>query len=285
MNETKTEVEIKVPEIEFLHAEDGLDFHWWHKNKTPYHAHTYYEIVVMESGPVTHFCNGVKYTMQKADAFIMKPKDRHVFMAAPTSSQMNFSVTEVQMRMLCAFISPDFFDTLNENAPNLIHLSETELDYVRLLASQINLHLQSANAQQNNTLIKCIVINLLLAFNRFWLLQSSKVTALPDWLLKFLDVLRSPEVFNKPLEELYRLAPYSQTMLNRYFNQYMGTTLIGHVKKLKMDYAVQLLLHSNYPVSQIASQVSYSTSHFIHEFKNTYGLSPSTYRNLLNKTK
>lgn len=94
----KKMTEKKIPEIEFLNAESGVDFHWWYKNETPLHSHTYYEIIVIADGPVAQLCNDLKYNMNKRDLFIMKPNDVHKFFASPYSSQLNFSITPKELK-------------------------------------------------------------------------------------------------------------------------------------------------------------------------------------------
>lgn len=283
MNKQFGEPEIKTPEIEFYNPESGVDFHWWHKNRTPYHSHTYYEITVMTKGNVTQICNSVKYSMEKYDVFILKPGDEHIFLPSPTGAHLNFSITTEELAKLCESVSPSLFSQINEKAPMKIKYLPIEFDYCLFLSNQINLRHDGEQNENNALLIKCVITNILLSFKRFVDIQSAKSTAKPEWLVTFLDKLNSPQVFNQPLEQLYPLAPYSQTMLNIYFKQYVGTTLISYVRKLKMDYAMQLLSHSNYTITQIAVKVNYSPSHFTHEFTKENGMSPVEFRDKLNK--
>ncbi len=279
----KSPIEIKVPEIEFFNAALGVDFHWWHNNKTPYHSHTYYEIAVMKSGSVTHICNGKKSIIKKLDVFILKPGDKHMFLASANSSHLTFSITEQELSVLCAFISETLLSEIKQEAPRQICINEAQLEYILFLANQVNLRNDERHLQSNGVLIKSMILNLLLEFNRCFKLQNKNHSNFPEWLVDFLKEIRTPEIFNRPLDELYRLSHYSQTMLNQYFRQYMGTTLIAYIKKLKMSHATQLLLHSNYTISKIAEEINYTPSHFIHEFKRINGISPTKYREKLHK--
>ncbi len=281
--QNNTSNKIRTPEIEFATPEAGVDFHWWHKNKTPLHSHTYYEIVIIVSENVTQICNDIQYRMEKYDVFILRPGDEHIFLAGKNSSHLNFSIVTEELSKICDLISPSLFAKINEHAPMKIKYTPLEFDYCLFLINQINLSKDGKNNESNNSLIKCIITNIMLAFNRYFEIQTDKKTAIPDWLVSFLDKLNSPEVFNQPLKQLYRLAPYSQTMLNIYFKQYVGLTLIAYIKKLKMEYAMQLLSHSNYTISQIAIKINYSTSHFTHEFTQETGTSPTKYREKLNR--
>ena len=108
---------------------------------------------------------------------------------------------------------------------------------------------------------------------------------MPLWLNNYLNLLALPENIGKKISDLHRIAPYSQPMLSVYFKKYLNTTLVAYMRRLRLDYATQLLIRSNYPISLIADKVSYSTSHFIHEFTSQYGISPAEYRNKLNKNR
>lgn len=273
--------DIRTPTSEKLSS--GVSFHWWHKNKVPYHTHTFYEMMIIASGPVGHICNGVKYTMEKGDAFIVKPGDTHFFLSSSNTAHINLSATCEEFKKLCDTINPNLYDFLNLHAPKKIKLSKVELEYFLSLVNNVNLGTQDSDIVINTAAIKCAIINLLFIFNRILEIESAQSNTIPEWMVNFLNEINKPEVFNLPLDHLYKLAPYSQTMLNIHFKQYTGETLIHHIKKLKMDYAVQLLSYSNHNIAQIANELNYSSSHFIHEFKNNFGMSPAQYRNKLHK--
>lgn len=278
----KKMTEKKIPEIEFLNAESGVDFHWWYKNETPLHSHTYYEIIVIADGPVAQLCNDLKYNMNKRDLFIMKPNDVHKFFASPYSSQLNFSITPKELKKMCHTIHPDLYGTIKNNTPKLINLSEEEFNYCLYLSSTIN-DANNEESAQNTILIKQQIYNLILAFNRI-LSEKNPINAFPDWLTDFIHTINSPEYFEKKVQDLYALAPYSQSILNRYFRKYLGTTLVDYMKKIKIDYAEKLLVQSDYSIAQIADKISYTTSYFINTFKNIHHCSPAKYRNRIKKT-
>lgn len=101
----------------------------------------------------------------------------------------------------------------------------------------------------------------------------------PDWFEIFLEKIHLPEYFLSPMSEIYKLAPYSQPMLNSYFNRFMGETLVSYITKMKINYACNLLRFSELTVVDIASKTKYSSlSHFNHIFKKQIGMTPSEYR-------
>ncbi len=280
----KHTAEIKKPSIEFINAESGVDFHWWQKNATPLHSHTYYEIVVIYEGPVTQICNDKKYAMEKGDIFLLKPGDVHMFLASPTSSQLNFSIVKNEFRKICNNTEPTLFDKINEQSPIKIKISDAELNYIVELADKIKIGNPEQSKTPYNTMIKNIIFNLVNSIYNHFEIESLN-NDLPTWMVDYINVLSKPENIGKKIADIYDLAPYSQSMLNIYFKKYLNKTLVAYMRQLRLDYGAKLLIHSNYPISLIANKISYTTSHFIHEFSSLYGTSPAEYRNKLNKNR
>jgi AraC-like DNA-binding protein len=101
----------------------------------------------------------------------------------------------------------------------------------------------------------------------------------PEWIVEFLELLKNPNVFTLKLKDIYPLAPYSQSMLNIYFNKYMGMTLITHITNLKISYACNLLRYTDASTLDISSQLAYdSLSHFNRIFKKITGKTPIEYK-------
>ncbi len=280
----KNVAEIKNPSIEFINAESGVDFHWWQKNATPLHSHTYYEIVVIYEGPVTHICNDKKYTMEKGDICLLKPGDVHMFLASPASSQLNFSIVKNEFKKICANTEPALFDKINAEAPISIKISGAELNYIVELADKIKIGSSEQSKTQYNVTIKNIVFNLVNSIYNHFEIESSN-NDLPTWMADYINVISMPENIGKKIADIYDLAPYSQSMLNIYFKKYLNKTLVAYMRQLRLDHAAKLLIHSNYPISLIANKISYTTSHFIHEFSAAYGIPPAEYRNKINKNR
>ncbi len=284
-SDMKNKTEVKKPDIKFINAESGVDFHWWQKNATPLHSHTYYEIVVIYEGPVTQFCNDVKYTMVKGDIFLLKPGDVHIFLASQTSSQLNFSIVKSKFKKICDNIEPSLFDKINEKSPILAKASNAEFNFIVECADRIKIGDSEQKKQRNDIIIKQIVSNVVCFIYNFLENENQNKNELPLWLSNYLNSLAMPENIGKRISELYGIAPYSQPMLSVYFKKYLNTTLVAYMQRLRLDYATNLLIHSNYPISLIANKISYTTGHFIHEFSSLYGMSPAEYRNKLNKNR
>ena len=137
------------------------------------------------------------------------------------------------------------------------------------------------HSQNLHAMVKSIILKLLIFLvDKLESIEMfSKHQNRPDWLNHFLTTLNDPNVFTMKLKDIYPLAPYSQSMLNSYFNKYVGTTLIAYITTLKISYACTLLRHTDSSPLEISNKLAYdSLSHFNRVFKRITGTSPIAYR-------
>lgn len=65
----------------------------------------------------------------------------------------------------------------------------------------------------------------------------------------------------------------------RLFKKYAGYTIIEYIRMKKIEYAADLLSHSDKKILEIASMLGYGGfSHFNHLFKRYTGIPPTQYR-------
>ena len=73
---------------------------------------------------------------------------------------------------------------------------------------------------------------------------------------------------------------YSTSFIARYFKKKSGMTINEYLKKLRMEKARHLLLHTEMRIEDIAASVGFSdTNYFIYFFSTYYGKPPKKYRN------
>src|SRR5688572_487062 len=81
-------------------------------------------------------------------------------------------------------------------------------------------------------------------------------------------------------EELARLVNLSASRLRHLFKAETGTTPAQYLKSVRMREAQKLLMTTFLSVKEIMHRVGITDeSHFGHEFRKTYGLAPSKFRN------
>jgi two-component system response regulator YesN len=74
----------------------------------------------------------------------------------------------------------------------------------------------------------------------------------------------------------------SSTQLNYLFKSKFGVTASQYLKSLRMEKARELLETTHLSVKEVAAKVGLNdASHFVRDFKTTYGMTPKQFRNSL----
>ena len=81
------------------------------------------------------------------------------------------------------------------------------------------------------------------------------------------------------LKELSRLLGYSEKYASDLFRRYMGCPFSTHLKQLRLNKAISMLLEERHTLTKIAESVGFSDAFaFSHFFKRDVGCSPTEYR-------
>lgn len=105
-------------------------------------------------------------------------------------------------------------------------------------------------------------------------------TVVPLGLLRVRQYLDADFRRIPPLDELAELAAMSRSHLCHRFRECFGSTISGYVIRKRMAAAQRLLFEIHLRPGEIAEAVGYpDVFQFSKQFKKTYGMSPSEYRN------
>ena len=81
------------------------------------------------------------------------------------------------------------------------------------------------------------------------------------------------------LEELASVACFSPYHFHRIFRGMVGETLAGHIRRLRLERAAQVLQQSNRTITNLAFEAGYETvESFSRAFKDRFGVVPSEYK-------
>ncbi|MBR3068483.1 MAG: helix-turn-helix transcriptional regulator, partial [Lachnospiraceae bacterium] len=97
--------------------------------------------------------------------------------------------------------------------------------------------------------------------------------------------IRSHYTENIKLEEVAKRAYMTPSAYSRKFKNLYGVTFSGFLSGLRMQHALDMLMGSDLPVTEIALRSGYNTvSHFNKVFREFYGKSPRAYKEELRST-
>lgn len=81
------------------------------------------------------------------------------------------------------------------------------------------------------------------------------------------------------LDDLAKQAHINRVTLNKLFQEQCGFTAIAYLVHYRLEIAIDLLVHTNMHISGIAEAIGFQyDTYFMKKFKQTYGLSPTKYR-------
>ena len=97
----------------------------------------------------------------------------------------------------------------------------------------------------------------------------------PPILLDTLKKLRSPELFTQKVSAIVSQTNYSHSQFLKIFKQYTGISIVQYLNRIRIDYAAELLRHTDDTVLSVCEKSGYdSLSFFIKSFKAQYGKTP-----------
>ena len=243
------------------------------------HNHTFWEIVIVLSGNITHVINGKARTNSAGSVTFLRPlKDSHYFLKTPddntTYRHRDIYVSVSDMDKWCGYLSDTLYKELYEpEEPYSFSIQSVLINYIE--SSFLS---PDFEFKHNPTIFKNVqfstVINLL---THMQVVQMPE--ALPQWLKTLIQTLSNPANFSTPVETLTHDIPYSHCHICREFKKYIGQTVANYFIKQKISYASYLLVNTNLRIIDIANTVGYdSPKNFINQFTKLFKVSPSEWR-------
>ena len=241
------------------------------------HTHNYYEILIVTAGEYIHYINGKTFSLKEGDAYLIRPTDSHKILPSlngQSARHINLLVQKPFARKL--------FNLYEENLDETLTDAKDELSFT-LSAGTLSKLINSCLAMQSETVpyekkvLQCkIIVSRII--NTFLEQKFPLVSAYPKWFSELLLLLNDPKL-DLRAEEISNTTPYSYSRLARIFKKIMGISIVDYQRKIKMNFAAELLKTTDNSVLEIVYELGYnSVSYFNHTFRDYFGVSPSAYR-------
>lgn len=250
-----------------------VSFHWWSELTTTLHYHNYFEIFLVTRGKAEHRYNGSDSKLCRNTMQLIRPQDVHRFSSerGESCTHMNLLILPERLEALCVALNIPF-SNIRGGPPLGAVLGDADTTFFLDRAEQIHL-CGNRSDDASRIILEMIAEALCLLYRR------RTVGGADEWFTELLLKLRSPEYLTWRASDIYALCPYSAPVLLRRFRESKGCTLVEYLTRVKMDYAQNFLLSTNFPVHEIASRLGYdSLSHFCRIFKHHSGMTPQQYR-------
>ena len=258
-------------EYHVLRPGKNYDYVWCRADVDVHTHEDFYELFILAGGDSYHYHDGQEQLLKKNTMFFFMPGESHGLRKA-TPQSVHFSF----------FAKAAFFERFfEENAflKNVFgkktfcacELSDVEYEYIYKLA---NLLMYQDSEYQKVSLFLYNAISLLMLHN-----EARQAGGKKDYVVDLVEKLNNYTYLTAKIRDIYGQYPVARCTLIKEFKEYTGMTIVQYQKKQKLTYATQLLVNSDYQITEIAEILEFdSFSHFLRIFKEQYGMTPKEYR-------
>lgn len=245
-------------------------------NSVP-HNHDFYEVFIVEEGPLQHHINGRVETLYPDTLILVRPEDYHFFSRKETANAQFFNLAfgeeEFQKaKQLAAQCAPNTKELPLADKVMLTHeLSRLLLRRMKWLQDVTNPIPQEVQLTAGITLLADILV--------LCAVGSGNAHTIPYWLRKACSEMRRQENMVLGIPRLVELSGRTQEHLTRSMRKYMGQTPSAYVNTVRLERAAEQLATTQRSVFEVMLDVGFqNTSYFNKLFKEKYHVSPRKYR-------
>ncbi len=243
------------------------------------HTHEFTEISLVRQGEIEHVINDHVELLTVGTLLLIRPDDCHCFAGKREDGceLVNLAFPNKWLKDTARFLDLSMEDLLAAPMPprRMLSAQRTEqvatamLDLIRFTTSE-----PTAARQRTRAIIADLLAR--------EFAQPPAVTApdqTPAWFQRLLSELNKPNVFLQGIPAFRRLTAKSQAQVCRAFRRYLGIRPTDHLNELRLQYAADLLIHTDREILDIADAASFeSVSHFYRLFRQRFHTSPRRFR-------
>ncbi len=263
----------------FQRSISGTDCAYLHSFvSSPMHRHEdFYEFSLITYGGFVNRHNGRSHTLRKNCLLYFRCHEAHsIEPVNDQSSHFTFIVKKARFEALAQQFFPgtDFFSS---NACIEKQLTELQGEYLSELFNALYI------CAPGNELTSRIEMFL---YNVMALVQSNSEhlrgeRSADRYIDKLLANLNNYAYVSLKVSQIYKEYPLAQSTLINNFRNRTGYTIVQYLGIKKMECAAQMLRNPENSITDIATAVGVSSlSHFVHKFKEHYGITPREYQRL-----
>lgn len=262
------------------------EFRYWyvtgHNNYFNPHCHEYFEIFLTVSGTVIHWINGETKPLPEGSLVFIRPDDIHGYIyETPDSIDtifVNLSFRRELLHDLFQYLSHAFpSETLlqSKTPPTVLINASKKKRFLSQLEELNTISWKDQNAM--NLRMRIILADILT--QGFSDIPDTPHLDEPSWLTHLILEMQQPEHFTAGSERMIELSKHSREHVARSLQKHRGITVSEFLNDLKINYASNLLIHTNSPILDICYTCGFqSSSNFYKAFSQKYTLTPMEFR-------
>ena len=247
------------------------------------HSHEYFEIFLTLTQNITHYINGTQMKLPLGSLVFIRPQDTHIYVHKTTSYKfINFAFSKRIAESLFEFLGNDLIreEFLYSEISPSIQLSYQELIKVKNMFLNFN-YIDNADLLKKRLTCKQLLVNL---FTDYFACSVDKTLDasnehVPYWLQQTMNTMKSLVHLQEGVPAMVRISGKSYEHLARTIKKYYNITLSEYITTLRVNYAQNMLINSNFSVGKICFDCGFnSQSWFIECFKSKHNMTPTQYR-------
>lgn len=250
------------------------------------HWHNGLEIIYLISGKITITIDKKDSTLLSGGFAVVNSKTLHSVICREKSKHM---LLQIPYEFLKKYI-PDYDNVMfncvcpsKEKCTGEFAVVRDDLEKLRQLydSEKNNNYLLIFNSVIFDTLYR-LVENFTISINPTVKMKSEKNTERLGLVIQF---VRSHYAENISLNDAAEVISLNREYFSRFFKKYMGMTFLDYVYAVRLEYAYNDIVTTDYPIGTIAEKNGFNSGYtrFADKFKEQYGLTPKEARELSKK--
>ena len=257
----------------------GFSSHIVLDNTINEHNHTFYEVIYVIDGQIKHTLDGVESILNIGDMVIISPNNTHSLSYVRSSSNRDIMISTSLYDGVAKLI-PQIDKLIKDNGGTYtLHYSIPEL---LELEDTVNDILNDTNVTLKRIKSVSFLVNL---FNKIHL-NSQNILVIdkvpqdaPSFIRKIVSNINKTSFMQSNIATLVKDTGYAHPYVCRIFKKYMGISISDYLQKIRVSHVAYYLKTTDYSITKITYLVGLSsTSHLNKIFKETYGITPISYR-------
>jgi AraC-like DNA-binding protein len=242
------------------------------------HSHSYFEVCFAYAGEGRFHSQDADFAVEPGVAFVARPGDMHEIVASDTDP---LGIAFWSLAVGAGAGAPDWLDGFTDRSASPISTQSAGIgSIVDLLADALSAPL--AHRERADVLARTLAAESVQAFAR---LESGAAVenaspAGAEYVVQTMHrYLR--DNLSRPLQvrDVAAQVHLSERQAARLFAASTGESLLGHLRRLRLERAADRLLVGSATVTAIATDAGfYDRRHFARHFRDYFGVSPSEYR-------
>ena len=243
------------------------------------HSHQFYEIFYILEGSIPHTLNGETRTLHAGDMVFLNLEDVHIFHREEgnTCKHRDIIIHTSLFDSLSNFVGGEFTHAYHNNLlPKVLSLSLEQMEnYEHRITNAILT--SNMKSEYRMASIRALCVSLLNHLVEERIRHND--TYYPMWFRELLGRFHMNEYLRVGLDDILEPFHFNKSYLCRRFRQYTGYTMTEYLNQIRLQQAAFQLQYTDNTILSVCNNVGFSSvSYFNKLFKQTYGVTPKSFR-------